>query len=136
MGFEKFGRKSYTAQTKVAEFADKLAAGEISATRCTGCGRVYFPPRADCAGCLSGQMEWVKIPEKGKLVSYTRVQYAPAGFEADAPYTLALADFGAVKVFGRLGGAGEESVIKVGLEVKPVVLTLPDGQLTYEFVPV
>jgi len=136
VGFEKFGRKSYTAQTKVAEFVDKLAGGEICATRCIRCRRIYFPPRADCAGCLGSSMEWVKIPERGKLVSYTRVQYAPAGFEADAPYTLALVDFGEVKVFGRLSGAGEEPGIKVGLEVKPVVLTTPDGQLTYEFVPV
>jgi len=136
VGFEKFGPKSFTAQTKVAEFVDKLAAGEICATRCVRCRRVYFPPRADCVSCLGNSMEWKKIPEKGKLVSYTRVQYPPAGFEADAPYTLALVDFEEVKVFGRLSNAVEEAGIKVGMEVKPAVLTTPDGQLTYEFVPV
>ncbi len=134
MGFEKFGHKSYTALTKVAGFVDRLVQGELFATRCSGCGRIYFPPRADCAGCLGSAMQWEKIPEKGKLVSFTRVNYAPAGFEADVPYTLALVDFGEVKVFGRLGSTVAEDEIKVGMELKPLVVTLPDGQLTYEFV--
>ncbi|MCL6447997.1 MAG: Zn-ribbon domain-containing OB-fold protein [Armatimonadetes bacterium] len=136
MGFEKFGRKSYTAQTKVAEFVDRLAQGEICATRCRSCGRIYFPPRADCSFCLGDAMEWVKIPETGKLASFTRVYYAPAGFEADVPYTLALVNFGDVKVFGRLSSAVEESTIKIGMDLKPIVLEMPDGQITYEFIPV
>lgn len=135
MGFEKFGPKSFTSETKVVEFVDKLAAGEICATRCLKCKKAYFPPRADCPNCLGNSMEWEKIPEKGKLVSFTKLEYCPTGFEEDLPYTLALVDFGEVKVFGRLSKTLEEAEIGVGKEVKPVVLTRPDGQLTYEFVP-
>jgi uncharacterized OB-fold protein len=136
VGFEKFGRKSYTAETKVAEFVARLEKGEICATRCLHCGRVSFPPRADCAACLGDSFEWVKIPEVGELVSYTRVKYAPAGFEEDVPYTLALVDFGGVKVFGRLSGSVPEEAVRVGAKFKAAVCRFPDGQVAYEFKPV
>ncbi|MCL6635072.1 MAG: zinc ribbon domain-containing protein [Peptococcaceae bacterium] len=135
MGFEKFGRKSFTAHTKSAAFVDFLAEGEIRATRCRACGAVYFPPRADCAACFAADMEWVKVEGEGRLVSYTTANYAPTGFEADVPYTLALADFGRVKVFGRMNKEVREEDLKVGLPVKAAVVQLPDGQLTYEFQP-
>lgn len=135
MGFEKFGRKSYTAETKVAEFVERLERGEIAATRCLGCGRVSFPPRADCAGCLGDSFEWVPVTGAGRLVSFTRVNYAPAGFEEDVPYTLALVDFGEVKVFGRLSGSVPEEAVRVGAMFRPAVCRLPDGQIAYEFLP-
>ena len=48
MGFERFGRISFTAQTKVAAFVEYLEKGEVVASRCPTCGARYFPPRADC----------------------------------------------------------------------------------------
>lgn len=135
MGFEKFGRKSFTSQTRAAAFVDYLEKGELRATRCARCGKVYFPPRADCAGCLGNDMEWVKIEGEGSLISYTRVNYGPAGFEAAVPYTLALVDFNGVKVFGQLSADLPETAVRVGMLLKPVVVTLPDGQVTYEFLP-
>lgn len=136
MGFEKFGRKSFTAHTKLGAFVDYLEQGELRATQCRNCAQIYFPPRADCAACFSNDMEWVKIEGNGKLVSYTTANYAPTGFEADVPYTLALADFGKVKVFGRLNSEVKEEVLKVGMAVKAVPVKLPEGQITYEFMPV
>ena len=52
MGFEKFGRKSFTAMTKTAKFVDFLAEGKIEGTGCKKCGAKFFPPRADCCGLL------------------------------------------------------------------------------------
>ncbi|OAT85279.1 Zn-ribbon domain-containing OB-fold protein [Desulfotomaculum copahuensis] len=135
MGFEKFGRKGFTSQTRVSAFVDYLEKGELCATRCPACGRVYFPPRADCAGCLGSGLEWAKIEGNGSLVSYTRVNYGPAGFESDAPYTLALVDFNGVKVFGQLNADVPETAVRVGMLLQPAVVTLPGGQVTYEFLP-
>ena len=67
-----------------------------------GCGYATFPPRADCYQCLSSDMEWFEVTGAGKLLSFTKLEYAPSGFEEDIPYTLALVDYGAYKVFGRL----------------------------------
>lgn len=134
MGFEKFGNKSFTSQAKVAAFVDYLEQGEIRATRCKGCGVVYFPPRADCCKCLGQDMEWVPVTGSGRLVSFTCAHYAPTGFENDVPYLLAVVEFDGIKVFGRLSKDIPEEEVKVGMALKPVIVTTPEGQITYEFV--
>ena len=134
MGFEKFGRISFTAQTKVAAFVDHLERGEVVASRCTQCGARYFPPRADCYRCLSDKVVLEPIQGTGRLVSFTTANYAPTGFEADVPYTLAMAEFDGLKVFGRISKEVPEQELAVGLPVRLKVVKMPDGQLSYEFV--
>jgi len=131
--FSKFGTVSFTALTKLNDFIDRLEQGKVSGTRCKGCGMVFFPPRADCYQCLGNDMEWFDISGPGKLLSYSKLEYAPVGFENDLPYTIALVDYGDYKVFGRLESRLSEEEIKVGMDMKVAVNELPDGQLTYLF---
>jgi uncharacterized OB-fold protein len=79
-------------------------------------------------------MEWFEVSGKGKLVTYSRLQYAPIGFEKDVPYCIALVDYGGFKVFGRIAGDLPEDDIRVGMELQTVVNKLPNGQLNYVFV--
>lgn len=134
MGFEKFGRKSFASQTKVDSFVEFLEKGELRGTQCKSCGKQYFPPRADCTGCLGNDMDWFKIEGVGTLVSYTRAGFAPTGFEADVPYTLAMADFNGIKVFGRISSGVPEEEVSVGMNLQLNICNLPDGQLSYEFI--
>lgn len=134
MGFEKFGRKSFASQTKVESFVEYLEKGELRGTQCKSCGKQYFPPRADCSNCLGNDMDWFKIEGVGTLVSFTRTGFAPTGFEADIPYTLAMVDFNGIKVFGRLNGGVPEEEVRVGMELQLNICNLPDGQLSYEFI--
>lgn len=136
MGFEKFGHVSFTSQTKAEAFVEYLSKDEIRATKCRKCGRVFFPPQADCSFCLESDMEWVKIEGKGKLLSFTKVNYGPTGFESDVPYVLALADFNGVKVFGRFSKEIPEEDIKIGMEVEVRAISLPNEQVSYQFLPV
>jgi uncharacterized protein len=131
--FSKFGTVSFTSTTKVNDFMDRLAQGKISGTKCKGCGKIYFPPRADCHNCLSSDMDWFDVAGKGKLVTYSKLEYAPVGFENDVPYSIALLDFGGYKVFGRLASDIPDSEVKVGMEMKVVPNELPNGQLNYVF---
>jgi len=131
--FGKFGTISFTAMTKVNDFIDRLEQGKISGTKCKTCGNVYFPPRADCYNCLGKDMEWFDVSGTGKLVTYSKLEYAPVGFENDLPYAIALLDYGDYKVFGRIASDVPEADIKVGMEMKAVHNTLPNGQLNYVF---
>ncbi len=135
MGFEKFGVVSFTAQTRASDFIDYLEKGEIRGTKCNLCGRVFFPPRADCSWCMSKDVEWIEIKGQGTLISFTKVNYAPTGFEGDVPYILALVDFDGIKVFGRLSKDLPEDSVKVGMALKVTPLALPEDKLTYEFLP-
>ncbi len=133
MGFENFGTVSFTAEARAADFITYLEAGKVMATRCKKCGVSYFPPKADCPRCLSNDVEWCEIKGKGKLMTYTIVNYGPTGFENDAPYILALADFDGVQVFGRLSRDIEEKDIQVGMSLTVNPVKLPDDRIAYEF---
>jgi hypothetical protein len=131
MSFEKFGEISYISETKVADFVKHLEEGKIMGTRCKKCGRLYFPPRADCTECLSSEIEWIPLSGRGKLITYTTAYFAPAGFEA--PYTIALAELEeGVRVFTRMGKDVKEDEVKIGMKVKLVPVKLPNGRITYE----
>ncbi|MDF1590533.1 MAG: Zn-ribbon domain-containing OB-fold protein [Desulfobacterales bacterium] len=131
--FKKFGTVTFTAITKINDFVDFLEDGKVMGTRCKSCGLVFFPPRCDCYQCLSSDMEWFEVAGKGKLVTYSKLQYAPVGFEGDLPYAIALLDYDDFKVFGRISGDLPENEIKVGMEMKTAANHLPGGQLNYVF---
>jgi hypothetical protein len=131
--FKKFGTVSFTSISKVNDFIDHLEKGKVMATKCKKCSRVFFPPRADCYNCLSSDMEWVEITGEGKLISFSELKYGPTGFENDLPYTIALTQFGDLKVFGRMNKDISESDIQVGMKVNISPLYLPNEKISYEF---
>jgi uncharacterized OB-fold protein len=133
VGFENFGTVSFTAEAKTAEFIRYLEAGKIMASRCKKCGTTYFPPKADCPTCLSSEVEWFEVKGGGKLRSYTKVNYGPTGFEADAPYILALGEFDGVQILARLSRDIGENDIKVGMSLTVSPVKLPNDRLAYEF---
>jgi uncharacterized protein len=131
--FSKFGTVSFTSTTKINDFIDYLEKGEVKGTRCKDCGMVFFPPRADCYKCLTSNMEWFDVTGTGKLVTYSKLEYAPVGFGDDLPYSIALLDYGKYKVFGRLSNDIPEGEIKIGMEMTAAVNRLSNGQLNYVF---
>ena len=134
MGVENFGTVSFTAETKAADFVKFLEQGKVMATKCKKCGASYFPPKMDCPRCLTSDVEWFKIKGSGKLLTYTVVNYGPTGFENDAPYILALAQFGdELQIFGRLSRNIDEDNIKIGMDLKVVPVKLADSRTSYEF---
>ena len=102
-------------------------------TRCPECGAVFFPPRADCFQCFSSLTEWFAIEGTGKLITLSQLKYAPVGFEEDLPYSIAVVDYGGFKVFGRISGNVPEDEIRLGMPLKTVANSLPNGQLNYVF---
>ena len=131
--FKKFGTVSFTSISKINDFVDYLEQNKVMGTKCKSCGLTFFPPRADCYKCLSSNMEWFEVSGNGKLLSFSKLEYGPVGFEKDLPYTIAILDYGDYKVFGRLATELKESDVKVGMELKTVVNSLPNGQLNYVF---
>ncbi len=134
MGFENFGTVSFTTEARAADFISYLEQGKVMATRCPRCGVSFFPPKADCPSCLSGEVEWFEVKGKGKLASYTIVNYGPSGFEDDAPYILALGEFeGGLQIMARLSKDIAPEDIKSGMSLEVVPLKRPDGRISYEF---
>jgi uncharacterized OB-fold protein len=131
--FKIFGTISFTSTTKVNDFIKYLEEGKIMTTKCKKCGQIFFPPRYDCYNDFSHDMEWVEIKGAGKLVSYSKLEYGPIGFEGDIPYSIAVLDYGDYKVFGRIAKDMPENEIKIGMDMKTVPNKLPNGQLNFVF---
>jgi uncharacterized protein len=131
--FKKFGTVSFTAITKTNDFIGYLEQGKVMGTQCKKCGLQFFPPRADCFHCLSSDMEWFEVSGTGKLLTFSKLEYGPVGFEGDIPYRIAVLDFGDYKVFGRIAKELADEEVKVGMEMKAVVNKLPNEQLNYVF---
>lgn len=131
--FAKFGTVSFTKTTRVNDFIDYLEDGKVMYTHCKECGADFFPPRADCAGCLSSDMEWREVSGTGKLVSYSQLKYAPVGFDEDLPYSIAMLDYGDYQIFGRLSNDLDLDDVTIGMELVTKVNALANGQLNYVF---
>ena len=78
-------------------------------------------------------MQWFDVTGTGRLVTYSRLAFAPVGFQDDVPYCIALLDYGDFKVFGRIAADLPEEELTVGMEMVTAVNTLPNGQLNYIF---
>ncbi len=132
--FKKFGTVSFTSTSKVNDFIDYLDQGKVVGTRCSKCGLDFFPPRADCFNCLGSDLEWFDAAaDTGELVTFSKMKYGPVGFENDLPYTIAVADFGKYKIFGRMDNDLADEAIKIGMKVKVSANSLDNGNMNYVF---
>jgi uncharacterized OB-fold protein len=57
---------------------------------CPHCEAKLFPPRDICPECGGEAKSLYTFSGRGEVYSHTTVQDAPAGFEENAPYTVAL----------------------------------------------
>ena len=79
-----------------------------------------LPPRRVCPETGSTDLEERLLPERGEIETFT-VTYVPTpSFQDDAPYAIAIARFGPVRLTGQVVGIDLEK-IEVGLEVTPDV---------------
>ena len=87
--------------TRLAEFYTRLAAGRLSTTRCEGCGRTAWPPRAFCVECCSDRFSWVDLPPEGTIHAFTVQETGlPAGFTG--PRVFAIVKLGGHRMFSIL----------------------------------
>jgi hypothetical protein len=121
--------------SKTLKFWEGLKQGKVYATKCKSCGKLYFPPSADCPECLLTELEWVELSNEAEVETFTHVVIRPTTFQQNKPYTVAIGKLKeGVKVLAWLTGF-KLSEIKVGMKVKLVAKVTPEGNPTYEFVP-
>ena len=90
--FSWFGKVSFVPYSKVQDFAVHLKDGRLMGSVCKGCGEESFPPRADCAECMSGSFAFQEVSGQGAVYTHSTEAAAPTGFDDIAPYTVAVVD--------------------------------------------
>jgi hypothetical protein len=119
---------------KILKFWEGLKEGKVYATKCAKCGKLYFPPAADCPDCLASDMEWIPLSDEAEIEAFTYVVIRPTSFQQNKPYTVAIGKLKeGIRVLAWLSGF-KLSETKIGLIVKLVAKASPEGNPTYEFV--
>ncbi|GAB3018446.1 Zn-ribbon domain-containing OB-fold protein [Natronobiforma cellulositropha] len=85
------------------DWLEAVTAGRAYYLECEN-GHGSLPPRRVCPepGCGSTVLEERPLPETGELETYTVTTVATPAFADDAPYAIAIADFGPVRITGQV----------------------------------
>jgi uncharacterized OB-fold protein len=96
---------------------------------CPNCNQRIFPPRDLCPDCGEEARELYQFSGRGEVYSFTTVYQAPAGFEQEAPYPMAMVrlEEGPL-VTAQLTDLGDRAV-QIGMPVEMVTRKLrSDGE--------
>jgi uncharacterized OB-fold protein len=105
-----------------------IAEKKLMGQRCTGCGRVYIPPRGACARCGLPTEEEVPVSDKGTVVTFCIVRVPSQNIDLELPYVAAsiLLDGSDIPFMALLSDCTVEDV-RMGMRVQAV--WVPDEKL-------
>ena len=121
--------------TRLARFYARLREGRLSTTRCPTDDALLWPPRTACPRCHSEQLEWVDLPEHGRIYAFSAVLAgAPLGLESDVPFCVGLVDLDGVplRLFGRIEGKAWNE-LRLGDPVRVEAYDVDEGRVFYRF---
>jgi len=109
---------------RVHQFYENLRENRFTTTKCKKCGNVSFPPRVVCPKCNSEELEWVDLPTKGKVLSFTEeVAGVPLGFDSPLIHARIELEDGR-KLISRIANC-KEGELKVGAAVRLFAYEVP-----------
>jgi uncharacterized OB-fold protein len=122
--------------SRTSKFWKGLKEGKIYATKCRKCGKLHFPPVADCSDCGSSNVKWTELDGAGEIETFTQVVVKPASFSEESDYIVAIARLReGVRALAWLVGV-ERQDVQVGMKVRLVAKVISDGRVSYEFIPI
>ncbi len=107
-------------------FKKFLAEEKLMGCRCSRCDTVYLPPKQICTACFSRDLEWVEMPEKGKLIAFTCIAVGPPsmqkeGYNRRNPYCIGVVEVAPnIRVDARIEGVDPKNPekIRIGMPMK------------------
>jgi hypothetical protein len=119
---------TYTPGRAATRFLRGIEKKQLLGQRCTGCGRVYIPPRGACARCGLPTEEEVPVADRGTVVTFTVVRVPSENIQIELPYAAAsiLLDGADIPCQALLRDVRAEDV-RMGMRVRAV--WAPDAEL-------
>ena len=106
-------------------------------SECAKCKAEFFPPVYRCRKCGSDDIKDAEMPKTGKILTYTVLHEPMPGFEAQAPFPLALVKLeNGATVLTQIVDSPEESVVtgaKVRATLRRVRVDGDSGQIAYGY---
>lgn len=101
------------------DWLDALEEGAPYYLSCSA-GHGSLPPRRRCPDCGSGALDTEPLPETGTVETFSVTHVPTPSFADDAPYVVAIVDFGPVRLTGHLRGI-EFDAVESGTTVSAAV---------------
>jgi len=116
-----------TPTPETAVFWAKAAEGELWLPRCVDTGRFFFPPR-EFSPFTGGKIDWARA---SGLASFIIAHRPAPGFEAEAPYIIALAELeeGPRLMTNLPGSKPDPAALKIGAPLEVVFEAQGDAVL-------
>lgn len=124
-------------ETGVSRFYANLREGRLTSTKCLTCGKLDWPPRIVCSGCLGRELQWVDLPTTGTVFTFTDLFIgAPLGMEDRLPMVLAMVKLAGSDrmIYSEIEGA-EPGSVAIGDAMVLTTYTLTDGRIFFRFKP-
>jgi uncharacterized OB-fold protein len=105
---------------------------------CPHCDAKIFPPRDVCPECKGEAKTPFAFSGKGEIYSYTTIYEAPSGYEANAPYTVALVKLNEGPMITAQLTDVDQQAVQIGMPVEMVTRKLRDdgderGMIVYGY---
>lgn len=93
----------------------------LMGNKCEKCGAEYFPPVYRCRKCGSENVADKEMPKSGKIITYTQLHEPLPGFEAQAPFYIAVVELeNGARVLTQVVDSPDED-IKTGARVRATI---------------
>ena len=113
-------------------FHQKLQEGQFQSTRCKSCQHIAFPPRLFCNQCGHEDVDWVDLPKRGTLYSFT---YQQRSFRFNKPKVLGVVELEGVGfVLTKIDAPIDD--LSIGQKVEVDFLKVDDRLTVHQFKPV
>jgi hypothetical protein len=101
----------------IESFYKFIGEEKLMAAKCNKCGNILLPPKSICPKCLTNDLSWIEVRNRGKLLTYTVIHVSTAQFQSMAPYALGIVKLDdGPNLIGMIRGI-ETSKIKVGMNL-------------------
>jgi uncharacterized OB-fold protein len=120
----------YTAGVAGERFFRELQGnGRILGAYCPRCDVIHLPPRTYCEDCFSRLEEWVEVPNKGRVETFTIARVDRQGQPLAVPEVWLLVKFPGIR-----GGLIHRTnlppgAVRIGMEVEAVLKDHREGGL-------
>lgn len=102
----------------IEQFYKHILQRKLLGGKCRKCGKIHLPPRPLCNNCFSTEFDWIELPTKGKLLTYTVIHVAPPQFQGMAPYAVGIIQLEKdINLPGMIRGIAPEQ-IKIGMSLE------------------
>jgi uncharacterized OB-fold protein len=106
-------------------------------SKCSQCGSEFFPPVYKCRKCGSESIADQEMPKTGRILTYTQLHEPLPGFEAQAPFYLAVVELeNGGRVLTQIIDSPEETVksgAKVRATTRKIRVDGESGQILYGY---